>query len=275
MSRRHNSVATATALSLFCFAAGGESRALDIDYISFEASAVRIQGQATPPKFDFSVEVVASMLTDVTLTPPGGSPIPVPCTGGSCEFEQDNLTSLSSYPLGSYLFQFNGGASSITLDRTSLMPVDTSGTNPLFADIVSPLHGGTTSTTPVIEWMCGTCDADFLELNLKDLTDATKPLDEDISPPSDGTIVAGMPGSLLPQELHVGHDYELNIELENRNGPGGVFIDDLGGFRYSDDFSNQSIVLFEAVPEPTTTPLLTLGLVGIAARRRRTAAARR
>ena len=65
----------------------------------------------------------------------------------------------AQFPEGDYLFEFNGGTTSTTLNFANLEP-------PGFVDITSPLHESTTTSTPTLSWeicpACGTVDADLL-----------------------------------------------------------------------------------------------------------------
>jgi hypothetical protein len=206
----------------------GTARGLDLTQVNIEIEASRINGNPDPFDFEFILFVQGNGLTEVQVTPPGGTPIPLTFdpnsedgAGFPLRVHFPTLQQLrAQFPLGDYLFEFNGGVSSVTLPHDDLTP-------PGFVDITFPAHGGTTSSIPTFTWdLCQGCDLASLDLLvfLDDLTTDGDVIELVFIPPADGSITLpsgpivpppiSVPSSIFPNApLMTGHTYEFSIEL--------------------------------------------------------------
>ena len=237
---------------------------LDIEEIVINTAEDYLNG-AAPPYDRYWMEdlaVFGTDITSVTVTPPGKSPVALVFDGedwglfGSVQYA--TLAALrADYPVGDYLFSFNGGADSVTV---SYNPTAPSG----IVDL-SSLHGRTDVPwqTPTFTWPAYGGTGDILDMWLvhpgtgSDLYES--------GPIDIGETSWTLPGDLAPSEA-----YELEVSIHAVQGGMPSMLQTVGadGFTYYPVFENINIVAF-STPEPVTLALLGLGAGGLLLRRRR------
>lgn len=148
--------------------AAPSSAVLDLDNIS-----ISITRFLPDDSYRIQLDAEGFDLTDTTVDPPVGSTVALPCSFfgsfADCTYVEDfaSLPALEAkFPSGSYLFEFNGASSSISVTHRGFTPPASHG------DIdYSPKFGGmTTSSTPTFSWTCdpGCQAADELSIELID-----------------------------------------------------------------------------------------------------------
>jgi len=126
--------------------------ALDIYNIIMWDTEYREDGSPLE-SFEFAAGVSGDGITQVTITPPGGSPIALsssltdPFFWGFSDETYDTLAALrAAYQAGNYVFTFNGGADSVTVNHNPTIPTG-------FANITYPANGATdVPLNPVFTW---------------------------------------------------------------------------------------------------------------------------
>ena len=210
--------------------------------------------------FSFTVAVLVEDATasdKVTVTPPGGTAIPLTFDAINQDVfwaDWSSLPNSSQFPEGDYFFEFNGGADWVTL--THLRDRPPAG----FVDIIFPEHGGTTSTTPTITWkLCDGCaddDSLWIEENTREA------FWEERFPPDEVPYTP-------PNELIAGQWYELEMGIYTKDSVYTSTDNLMDDFTYMSSYRYDTQVEFKAVPEPSTALLLATGLAGLAAAGRR------
>jgi hypothetical protein len=200
--------------------------------------------------FNFYVGVGGDgSLASAEVTPPGEPPIPLVGPDASNEFEFQSpcfpsLASLrSSYPLGDYDFEFNGGVGSGGSETTETFA---GGLPACFPDITAPTPLSATTPNPTLSWdIVSTCEVGVkMDVVLFDLT-----LGSEVYGSYDEMPVAG---SLSQTGLVANHAYLFAVSTVNRKS------EDPPPYEYYDEAYNTSLALF-TVPEPGATPMLLAG----------------
>jgi len=239
--------------------------ALDIEEILINTAEDYLNGAAPPydPYWMEELAVVGTDIASVTVTPPGKPPLSLVFDGEGWELFGNNqyatLAALrADYPVGDYLFSFNGGADSVTV---SYDPTAPSG----IVDL-SSIHGRADVPwqTPTFSWPAYAGTGNALDMCLFDPvagSDLYEPPPVDI-----GETSWTLPGDLAPS-----HAYELEVSVYAVQGGEPATLETVGGddFTYYPVFENINIAEFSTVPEPATVALMGLGAVGLALRRRR------
>ncbi|MDH3785767.1 MAG: hypothetical protein OEV00_10630, partial [Acidobacteriota bacterium] len=202
--------------------------------------------------FAFGVGLAADAgITSVTVTPPGGgSPFPLVYDASEdfwfVVFEgYTSLTDLrNDYPLGGYLFEFNGGAMSKMLIYMQNQPA-------CYADITFPTASCVVSPTPTLTWELPLgCSPGAVDALLEDLSVDDSVFDLSFIPGSSGSItlpngpVTPPPFQPLPPgvPLTIGTPYEFGVDVV-----GSQFsIEFIGGdsFEYFAAFRNDVDIAF-------------------------------
>ncbi|MFC1792531.1 hypothetical protein ACFL3Q_02975 [Planctomycetota bacterium] len=126
--------------------------ALDIYMIIIWDTEYREDGSPLE-SFEFAAGVTGDDITQVTITPPGGTPIALnsspsdPLFWGFSDEAYDTLAALrTGYPSGNYIFTFNGGEDSVTVNHNPTIPTG-------FANITYPANGAiNVPLNPIFTW---------------------------------------------------------------------------------------------------------------------------
>ncbi len=236
---------------------------LDIEDIYLDTVVDYLNGGIPPwDRYWIEIEVIGADITGATVTPPGKAPIALTEDGGEWDLEGDyaSMAALrADYPVGDYLFSFNGGADSVTVPYDPTAPIGT-------VDL-SSIHGRTDVPwqTPTFSWpaYAGT-GGDALGMNLVD-PGAGSDLYENPPPVDIGETSWTLPGDLAPNKAY---ELEVSVFVVEGGSPATLETVGLDEFTYYPVFSNANIVEF-STPEPATLALMGLGAVGLALRRRR------
>ncbi len=237
--------------------------ALDIEAIFIDTAEDYLDG-AAPPWDRYwmeELEVVGTDITSVTVTPPGKDPVALEFDGEGWELEGSvqygTLAALrADYPVGDYVFSFNGGADSVTVPYNPTAP---SG----IVDL-SSIHGRTDVPwqTPTLSWPAYAGTGDTLRMLLFDPAVAGFDLYENDPPVDIGETSWTLPGDLAPS-----HAYELEVSVF-AGSPTTLLTVESDEFIYYPVFENINIAEF-STPEPATIAFVVLGAVGLVLRRRR------
>ena len=235
--------------------------ALDIEEIFIDTAEDYLNGAAPPwDRYWVEIDVLGTEITGATVTPPGKAPIPLVEDGGDWDLEEDyaSMNALrADYPVGDYVFSFNGGADSVTV------PYDP--TAPSGIVDLSSIHGRTDVPwqTPTFSWPAYTGTGDALGMWLFDPV-----VGGDLY--ENAPVAIGETSWTLPGDLAPGHAYGLEVSVYGVQGGQPATPETVGGhgFTYYPLFSNANIVEF-STPEPATVALMGLGAVGLVLRRRR------
>ncbi len=236
--------------------------ALDIEEIFIDTAEDYLNG-AAPPYDRYGMEelaVVGTDITSVTVKPPGKSPLALVLDGEAWRLfgnvQYATLAALrADYPVGDYLFSFNGGADSVTVPYNPTAP---SG----IVDL-SSIHGRTDVPwqTPTFTWPAYMGTGDTLRMLLFDPV-AGDDLYENAPPVAISETSWTLPGDLAPSHAY---DFEVSVHA---GSPTTLLTVENDGFTYYPLFENINIAEF-STPEPATLALLGLGAVGLVARRHR------
>ncbi len=232
--------------------------AQDIETVEIETNAARVQGlPGTDYVIAFTVTGDAALLS-ASVRPPG-SAVSTPLTFDPGEsaflFESAVFNSLAAlraqYPLGNYLVEFNGGATSISLNYADFEP-------PGFANLAFPQHLGLSSSTPTFTWsVCGGCNAGTgLDISLDNESTDTSLFELTFIPATAGTIAMSTstanpaPRFPLPPQLPLvaGDTYVIGLDVVS----GALSFPSVGAdvFEYQAFFRNDlDAVFFGAGPE--------------------------
>lgn len=239
---------------------------LDIEEIFIDTAEDYLNG-AAPPYNRYWMEelaVVGTGITSVTVTPPGKDSVALDLDEGRWELEGNILQYATlallraDYPVGNYVFSFNGGDDSVTVWYDPTAP---SG----IVDL-SSIHGRTDVPwqTPTFSWpaYAGT-GGDALGMWLFD-PGAGEDLYENAPPIDIGETSWTLPGDLAPSAA-----YGLEVSVYAVQGGSPATLETVGydEFTYYPVFENINIAEF-STPEPVTLALMGLGALGLVARRR-------
>ncbi|MHC4436123.1 MAG: hypothetical protein ACYS3S_02100 [Planctomycetota bacterium] len=192
--------------------------------------------------FEFSVGVIGDDITQVTITPPGGTPIALnssptdPLFWGFSDEEYDTFTALRiAYPTGDYVFTFNGGEDSVTVNHNPTVPTG-------FANITYPPNNAiNVLLNPVFTWDSAIEYGDALHMAVAE---------EDMEGLLDMVFLADVAntswavGPLNPGVLHW---LEVSVLAGTGSQPYILQTDNTDPFEYYDLFENCNIVFFTTV----------------------------
>lgn len=134
-------------------ATAGTAEGLDVYRIEFWEGKYWWDGALEPKPYGLWVSVSGSGISDVNMTLPDSNIVTLQggqAPGGGWGFEIEDYNSLQElregFPTGNYVFTFNGGADSVTLNRNPNMPTG-------FADINYPSdEANDVPLNPTITW---------------------------------------------------------------------------------------------------------------------------
>ncbi len=206
------------------------------------------------------LKVVGTGITSVTVTPTGKPPIALVFDGEGWKLEGTipqyaTLALLrADYPVGNYVFSFNGGDDSVTV------PYEPTAPSGIVA--LSSIHGRTDVPweIPTLSWPAYVGTGDVLGMYLFDPV-AGDDLYENAPPVGIGETSWTLPGDLAPS-----HAYELEVSVF-AGSPTTLLTGENDGFAYYPLFQNVNIAEFSTVPEPASLALVGAGFAALVARR--------
>lgn len=238
---------------------------LDIENVFIMTVKDHENGTARAMPYICEINVEGSGLTAVSMTPPGGSPINLsedePGSGYDFDFNSGYYADLASlrtdYGDGGYVFSFNGGADTVTLNYQ--MPTAPTG----YMEFTQPTHNETGVALDVnVTWNSCASYGDALGVwvgtDLQDQGEAPLDIgDTSWNPPAD--LLAGKWYDLDGSVYEVQGDAPDDTASTNGGDP----------FTYYGLHEYLNMIEFQTTPEPATLGLLGVGLAAALVRRRR------
>ncbi len=210
-----------------------------VRYIMLQTIEARANPDASG-QFSLNVSVRGhAALTSVTMTAPGMAPIPLAYDPDDGDFalldgplEGPNP---SPAPKGDYLFDFNWGEDSVIVNYSRIQP-------PGFVNIVCPVEGAATSTTPTFQWeLCSGCEsADSLWIE-GDADDVDEGFEDERFPPDDELFTP-------PTPLFVDEEYDIEIGISNASKSVAHTVNG-DPFDFKSEFRNDTRLVFTTSSE--------------------------
>ncbi|MHC4574050.1 MAG: hypothetical protein ACYS76_07945 [Planctomycetota bacterium] len=218
------------------------AQTLDVYRIEISVSKNWFDGVPEATPYDFWVGVKGIGITDVTITPPGGTPIALaPDSGERADwvFQLEDYATLgelrADFSTGNYLLTFNGGTDSATVFTN---PAEPKG----FANIIYPLNGShDIPLNPTITWESSVGYGDFLYMDIGD-EDTDTLLDR--LPFASIAQTTWTPATLVAGHLH---SFEIEVVDGMRSWwPYNLTTDQGDAFAFFDFFEYGNEVTFTA-----------------------------
>ena len=240
-------LAVASMVAMMTSPAPAPPLVLDVNEIYIEQYKDFWDGSAEPSPYGFEVWINGSGITGVSVEDPHGVNHVLSNWGDYWEFDEGGFASLAtldaSYGPGEYVFSFNGGADSVTLNYQYSEPTS-------FANITYPTDGQTdVELNPIYTWdsVAGYANADALGMWVVEDPDG---FGDDLywnGPVFDLTTTSWQPGTLAGLTEY---EFEISVMTAQAGVPiatqTNIFADD---FDYYGLFESINMVGFETVSE--------------------------